>query len=233
MKKTSLFLLPLALSTALSLSSCAGLREAIGAGKNKTPDEFAVQKRAPLDIPYNITLPIPQPGAPRPQEVTPEQSAKDVILGAPSQTTQNASNDVSGDVRAIMTRASETNTIETTDTQNRTTIEEEVIMPGQPQPMSEAEKPVTAKTVTTESSPAFLDKLGASDTSEDIRRVVEEEYQDDAERAVPIGRRFIVGKSAEEPDAVVVDPVLERERLIDATEKGNNVTSGETPTYKD
>ena len=232
MKKTSLFLLPLALSTALSLSACAGLREAIGAGKNKTPDEFAVQKRAPLDIPYNITLPIPQPGAPRPQEVTPEQSAKDVILGAPSQTTQNASNDASDDVRAIMTQAPAAET-ETTNIQNSTVIEEEVIMPGQPQPMSEAEKPVTTKTVTTESSPAFLDKLGASDAPEDIRRVVEEDYQDDAERAVPIGRRLIVGKAAEEPDAVVVDPALERERLKNATEKGEDITTGETPTYKD
>lgn len=232
MKKTSLFLLPLALSAALSLSACAGLRDAMGAGKNKTPDEFAVQKRAPLDIPYNITLPIPQPGAPRPQEITPEQSAKDVILGTPSQTTQTTNDSTSNDVRAIMTQAPAAE-IEATDTQNRAVIEEEVIMPGQPQPMAEAEKPVTAKTVTTESSPAFLDKLGASDAPEDIRRVVEEEYQEDAERAVPIGRRLIVGKAAEEPDAEVVDPALERERLKNATEKGEDVTTGETPTYKD
>ena len=106
-------------------------------------------------------------------------------------------------------------------------------MPGEPQPMSEAQKPVTAKTVTTESSPAFLDKLGASNAPEDIRRVVEEEYQEDAERAVPIGRRLIVGKAAEEPDAEVVDPALERERLKNATEKGEDITTGQTPTYKD
>ena len=232
MKKTSLFLLPLALSTALSLSACAGLRDAMGAGKNKTPDEFAVQKRAPLDIPYNITLPIPQPGAPRPQEVTPEQSAKDVILGAPAQTTRSANDSASNDVRAIMTQAPATE-IEATETQDRAVIEEEVIMPGEPQPMSEAQKPVTAKTVTTESSPAFLEKLGASNAPEDIRRVVEEEYQEDAERAVPIGRRLIVGKAAEEPDAEVVDPALERERLKNATEKGEDITTGQTPTYKD
>lgn len=232
MKKTSLFLLPLALSTALSLSACAGLRDAMGAGKNKTPDEFAVQKRAPLDIPYNITLPIPQPGAPRPQEVTPEQSAKDVILGVPAQTTRSANDSASNDVRAIMTQAPATE-IEATETQDRAAIEEVVIMPGEPQPMSEAQKPVTAKTVTTESSPAFLDKLGASNAPEDIRRVVEEEYQEDAERAVPIGRRLIVGKAAEEPDAEVVDPALERERLKNATEKGEDITTGQTPTYKD
>ncbi len=35
-----------------------------------SPDEFAVESRAPLTIPPDFALRPPQPGAPRPQEIT-------------------------------------------------------------------------------------------------------------------------------------------------------------------
>ncbi len=43
------------------------------------PDEFAVESRAPLTIPPEFDLRPPQPGAPRPQEVTAADRARRVI----------------------------------------------------------------------------------------------------------------------------------------------------------
>ena len=43
------------------------------------PDEFAVESRAPLTIPPEFDLRPPQPGAPRPQDVTAAERARKVI----------------------------------------------------------------------------------------------------------------------------------------------------------
>jgi hypothetical protein len=43
------------------------------------PDEFAIESRAPLTIPPEFDLRPPQPGAPRPQEVTAADKARKVI----------------------------------------------------------------------------------------------------------------------------------------------------------
>ncbi len=48
------------------------------------PDEFAVQRQAPLLIPPDFALVPPQPGAPRPVEGTAAQQALDVLFGGPA-----------------------------------------------------------------------------------------------------------------------------------------------------
>ncbi|MAS86461.1 MAG: hypothetical protein CMH30_00580 [Micavibrio sp.] len=68
----------------ISMSACTNLGKKIGIGVNKTPDEFRITKHAPLEIPQGLTLPVPQPGAPRPQEVTPQQEAQSVFNAQPS-----------------------------------------------------------------------------------------------------------------------------------------------------
>ncbi len=63
------------------VSACSGTKETLGLGR-KTPDEFAVVKRAPLEIPQNLhSLPTPNIGAPRPQEDTVEQTAQKALFG--------------------------------------------------------------------------------------------------------------------------------------------------------
>lgn len=64
----------------LALGGCAGLRSALGMGKN-SPDEYAVVRHAPLAVPPDIELRPPTPGAPRPQEVTPREQARMALLG--------------------------------------------------------------------------------------------------------------------------------------------------------
>jgi len=47
-----------------------------------SPDEFAVESRAPLTIPPDFDLRPPQPGAARPQEATAAERARKVIDAA-------------------------------------------------------------------------------------------------------------------------------------------------------
>lgn len=71
------------LAALLSLSvlgGCAGAKEQLGLTRT-APDEFAVAKRAPLEMPPDYTLRPPQPGAPRPQEASPEREAEAVVFG--------------------------------------------------------------------------------------------------------------------------------------------------------
>lgn len=48
------------------------------------PDEFAVQRQAPLVVPPDFNLTPPAPGAPRPAEGTAQQQAMDALFGGPA-----------------------------------------------------------------------------------------------------------------------------------------------------
>lgn len=80
----------------LSVSGCQATKEQLGLTR-RAPDEFAVLSRAPLQMPPEptgqaIVLPPPQPGLPRPQEISPTVAAQAAILGQPSSATMtNAS----------------------------------------------------------------------------------------------------------------------------------------------
>ncbi len=65
----------------LSLAACENAKESLGLDR-EAPDEFAIVKRAPLEMPPGYDLRPPQPGAPRPQEATPEQQARQTVFGA-------------------------------------------------------------------------------------------------------------------------------------------------------
>jgi hypothetical protein len=72
------WLLVLSSVVILSLPGCSSLRQAVGLDQTG-PDEFAVESRAPLTIPPEFDLRPPQPGAPRPQEVTATDKARRLI----------------------------------------------------------------------------------------------------------------------------------------------------------
>jgi hypothetical protein len=65
---------------ALALGGCGEARKAIGWDKNP-PDEFRVVTRAPLSVPPEFGLRPPTPGAPRPQEGTTTDQARNAITG--------------------------------------------------------------------------------------------------------------------------------------------------------
>ena len=65
---------------ALLIASCGSS----GVLSRERPDEFAVQRQAPLIIPPDFELVPPQPGAPRPAEGTAAQDALDALFGGPT-----------------------------------------------------------------------------------------------------------------------------------------------------
>ena len=70
----------LAVLGASLLASCGGG----GVMGRERPDEFAVQRQAPLVIPPDFALTPPQPGAPRPAEGTAAQQALQALFGGPA-----------------------------------------------------------------------------------------------------------------------------------------------------
>lgn len=61
---TNIFKIALLGGLALGVSGCESTRETFGLNK-QSPDEFAVVSRAPLSLPPDFTLRVPEPGAPR------------------------------------------------------------------------------------------------------------------------------------------------------------------------
>jgi hypothetical protein len=67
--------------------SCALLAACGGSGgifNRERPDEFAVQRQAPLVVPPDFTLTPPAPGAPRPTEGTAADQALEALFGGPA-----------------------------------------------------------------------------------------------------------------------------------------------------
>ena len=78
--RKSISLLALA-GTSLLLAGCGS-----GGGllSRARPDEFAVQRQAPLVVPPDFALTPPAPGAPRPQDVDSSQQAMQALFGGPA-----------------------------------------------------------------------------------------------------------------------------------------------------
>ncbi|MCB1531816.1 MAG: DUF3035 domain-containing protein [Alphaproteobacteria bacterium] len=80
MKKTTILFVALCAGS-FALTGCSGAKKQLGLEK-QVPDEFAVVKRAPLSLPPNYALRPPQPGAPRPQEQSTNEVARQTVFGA-------------------------------------------------------------------------------------------------------------------------------------------------------
>ena len=65
--------------SALLLAGCGGG----GLFNRQRPDEFAVQRQAPLVIPPDFALVPPTAGAPRPTDTSAAQQAQSALFGAP------------------------------------------------------------------------------------------------------------------------------------------------------
>lgn len=76
------------LKNAILLSSGCAMLAACGSGSGlfnrDRPDEFAVQRQAPLVVPPDFSLTPPEPGAPRPVEGTAQDQALEALFGGPA-----------------------------------------------------------------------------------------------------------------------------------------------------
>ena len=91
MRKTTSILI-LAAASAL-LAGCGG-----GGGgllNRDRPDEFAVQRQAPLVVPPDFALTPPAPGAPRPADRSTQQQTLEALFGGPAPRSGLESNAIS------------------------------------------------------------------------------------------------------------------------------------------
>ncbi len=65
---------------AISISACESTKKQFDFSK-KAPDEFAVVRRAPLEMPPDFSIQAPKPGAARPQELSATDMAREAVLG--------------------------------------------------------------------------------------------------------------------------------------------------------
>ncbi|WP_052065458.1 DUF3035 domain-containing protein [Thalassospira australica] len=77
---TNIFRIALLGGLALGVSGCESTRETFGLNK-QAPDEFAVVSRAPLSLPPDFTLRVPEPGAARPQTGSTTDQARRILVG--------------------------------------------------------------------------------------------------------------------------------------------------------
>lgn len=68
------------IGTGAMLASCGSS----GIFNRDRPDEFAVQRQAPLVVPPDFELTPPSPGAPRPAEGTAAEQALEALFGGPA-----------------------------------------------------------------------------------------------------------------------------------------------------
>ena len=74
------------LKTAILLATAGATLASCGGGglfNRDRPDEFAVQRQAPLVVPPDFSLTPPAPGAPRPSEGTAAEQALEALFGGP------------------------------------------------------------------------------------------------------------------------------------------------------
>lgn len=75
------------LKTAILLGAGSAMLAACGGNgifNRDRPDEFAVQRQAPLVVPPDFSLTPPAPGAPRPAEGTASEQALEALFGGPA-----------------------------------------------------------------------------------------------------------------------------------------------------
>lgn len=70
----------LLIATSAMLAGCGGG----GILNRERPDEFAVQRQAPLVVPPDFNLVPPAPGAPRPSEGAASEQALEALFGGPA-----------------------------------------------------------------------------------------------------------------------------------------------------
>ena len=75
-------------TTLVLLTGASAMLAACGSGGGllgrDRPDEFAVQRQAPLVVPPDFSLTPPAPGAPRPAEGTAAEQALEALFGGPA-----------------------------------------------------------------------------------------------------------------------------------------------------
>jgi hypothetical protein len=192
---------------ALAVSGCDGVRQTLGIDKSP-PDEFRIVSRAPLSLPPDFALRPPQPGAPRPQEQTQYDRARDTVIGRSG---QPATGTQPGSQPGSQAAAQARNPAGGSRNASR----------------SATTQPATAAASPGET--ALLARSGAAQTDPTIRDTVNRESGQPTEGDDTLLERLLYGHSSAGP---LVDPDRESQRLREAQATGRAPNEGDTPTIQ-
>ena len=98
-KKISFFLR--ASAVGLSLTGCEGIKQSLGIGKTKAPDEFMVTTYPALTLPPDFALRAPQPGAPNRNTGSSVDRAETAISGVLNNNNQELGSSSAGEASLI------------------------------------------------------------------------------------------------------------------------------------
>jgi Protein of unknown function (DUF3035) len=239
----------LVMLTFLPMVGCARgtVQDALGMSK-RSPDEFAVVKRAPLIVPPDYDLRPPAPGAPRPNEGSTADQARVALTGSqpePSPAAQilagtapsMASQTLAGSNRPAPTAG-------VPGSVPASAIADDLLSAGTNMPSNGVSATATPRTATTVAATtgasagalgetpgerAMVALAGGSQADPDIRRTIAEENQALADVEASLFTRIVKWRDPSTMDATV-DAPAEAQRLRDNKIAGRGPTEGDTPT---
>ncbi|MDP6567327.1 MAG: DUF3035 domain-containing protein [Alphaproteobacteria bacterium] len=191
----------LAAIAALVMAGCDTLKEQAGLTK-RPPDEFTVVTKAPLVMPPDFSLRPPRPGAKRPQEKQPRDTARSAVAAA------------GGDGRGGARGASRIGQAAVAAAGGRS-----------------GGAPATAGPAPDATEAALLSKAGALGSDPSIRETINRESTVLAEKDKSFTDRLIFWQKTEAYGSTV-DATKEAQRLREAAAAGKPITGGQTPVIK-
>ncbi|WP_207478074.1 DUF3035 domain-containing protein [Arenibaculum pallidiluteum] len=198
---------------ALALTGCSGVRSMFGLDRNP-PDEFRVVQRAPLEMPRQLDLPPPRPGAVRPQEGTAADQAAAVVFsqaaaGGPAAGLGNGQGLGTASLSGLGGNGSD----------------------GAAAASAAGLAALRGRQAPTTASPAekaFLARAGAERADPNVRTAVNQEALTDVDSGKSWLDTILWWRTPDQP-GTVVDPTREAQRLRGVSAAGQGVTTGETP----
>jgi hypothetical protein len=241
--------LGLVMVAVLALGGCArgSVQQALGLGK-RSPDEFAVVKRAPLIVPPEYDLRPPDPGAPRPNIGRSSDQARTVMTGsgeAPSQASQ-----ILGSAAPLAAAPSTANApaapTRSTGSVGAAAVADDLLAAGTRAPANgsavaaappaasaataapSAHPPVAAQSET-RGELALVSLAGGDQADPAIRRALAEENQALADVEASLFTRVVKWQDPSTMGATI-DAPAEAQRLRSNQIAGRAPTEGDTPT---
>lgn len=200
--------------TAVVLSGCGGIKEDLGLAK-KAPDEFAVVKRPPLDMPPDFALRPPRPGERGPQSAEMRDQARESLIGSASD-------------RGVSVAAAPAGSV-AQDPLAGTGFAVAGSAPAAGSTASPA--PAGGRGGPSYGEMALLDKAGVNEANPQIRQLVDQESAQIVASENTLVDQLMFWRDRP-PAGEVVDAPAETRRLRENAALGRPATEGNTPTIE-
>jgi hypothetical protein len=236
----------LVMLTLLPMVGCSRgtVQDALGMSK-RSPDEFAVVKRAPLIVPPDYDLRPPDPGAPRPNVGSTADQARVALTGSQPEPSP-AAQILAGAAPSTADQAGSNRQVSTAGVPGSvpaSAIADDLLSAGTNMPSNGSSATAAPRTATvaattgasaggsgeTPGERAMVALAGGSQADPDIRRTIAEENQALADVEASLFTRIVKWREPSTMGATI-DAPAEAQRLRDNKVAGRAPTEGDTPT---